>query len=1056
MNWFAQQYQRNTRTNPPKAGRPRCRTRLSGFRPALEILESRLTPSSTPVVAASYFDSAVYELDASTGALLNTLVAPNSQSTLLGPAGMTVGPDGNLYLSSQNNDSIVEYNVATNTLSTFIGSDVLGPIAAASGDSTFAPAGLRFGPDGNLYVSLNGGQGATSSGAVVRFGIANSSGTLSYNGSETALVTGLVEPTGLAFGTAANDMDNLYVSNSGSSLSTLYSTTPHDVIRIAQATGNSPSSSIFVDTGSNGLNYPSGLTWGPDGKLYVVDLGATSGAGQVLRFNANGSFDTVFSTPATSLQFQFPSDAAFMPTGSMLVANLGATFPVAFGGPGTSGSVYAFDASGAFNQNLTSTSFPANASGVTNFSPSLLAFNAGNTAPTASAGGAYAITEGQSLVLDASGSADADGDSLTYSWVINGTYGAATGVSPTLTWPALQALGVTGDGNFAISVEVADGHGQVTTATTFLTVRPPLVAASYFDSAVYELDASTGTLLNTLVAPDSQSMLLGPAGLTVGPDGNLYLSSQNNDSIVEYNVATNTLSTFIGSDVLGPIAAASGDSTFAPAGLRFGPDGNLYVSLNGGQGATSSGAVVRFNLNNTSGTLSYGGTFTTVATGLIQPTEMTFGTAVNDFDNLYVSNSGAGTVVKINHADGNFPATSTFIAAGSGGLQYPSGLTWGPDGYLYVVDLGAASPFLGQVLRYAPDGTFDAVFTSPSTSLQAQFPSDAVFAENGNILTANLGPTFPVALGGPGTSGAISEFYSDGSFKQSLTSSSFPADPSTGVTNFSPSQLTLYLGNRAPTASAGGSYSVVEGQSLTLNAGGSSDPDGDALTFAWFVNGSFAADGSAPTLSWSQLNALGVDGTGTWNISVEVADGHGHVVTSPIAQLTTTSMAAQLSQLREQYGFYSTGDYSQNRLGLNEKWILDRSGNSYVIQTDGSLQEWLGGSNLAAPIAVVNPQVWDNPNLLLQADLSSFLSQADQNQLSALQAQYGFYTTGNFNQNFLGLSEKWIQDRTGAWWVIQTNGQLQQWLGGSSLGDAIATLNSLVWDAPNLLLQAGQ
>ena len=86
---------------------------------------------------------------------------------------------------------------------------------------------------------------------------------------------------------------------------------------------------------------------------------------------------------------------------------------------------------------------------------------------------------------------------------------------------------------------------------------------------------------------------------------------------------------------------------------------------------------------------------------------------------------------------------------------------------------------------------FDEVFTQPSSALQFQFPSDALFTTTGDLLTANLGPTYPVDFGGPGTSGSITEFNPDGTFNQVLTANSFPADTTTGVTNFSPSQFAI-------------------------------------------------------------------------------------------------------------------------------------------------------------------------------------------------------------------------------------------------------------------------
>jgi hypothetical protein len=98
--------------------------------------------------------------------------------------------------------------------------------------------------------------------------------------------------------------------------------------------------------------------------------------------------------------------------------------------------------------------------------------------------------------------------------------------------------------------------------------------------------------------------------------------------------------------------------------------------------------------------------------------------------------------------------------------------------------------------------------------------------------------------------------------------------------------------NHAPTANAGGPYTIAEGGSLSLDASGSSDPDGDLLTYVWDVNGDGTfgdAAGKTPTLSWAQLQALSPpvdDGPATVSIRVRVDDGHGHIVDSAPAKLT--------------------------------------------------------------------------------------------------------------------------------------------------------------------------
>jgi hypothetical protein len=98
-------------------------------------------------------------------------------------------------------------------------------------------------------------------------------------------------------------------------------------------------------------------------------------------------------------------------------------------------------------------------------------------APTANAGGVYAIDVHQGLVLDASGSADANvGDVpyLQYRWDLNGdgVFVDAVGEQPVLAWSELAALGI-GLGTYAVKVRVDDTFGGVADSlATSLTVSP--------------------------------------------------------------------------------------------------------------------------------------------------------------------------------------------------------------------------------------------------------------------------------------------------------------------------------------------------------------------------------------------------------------------------------------------------------------------------------------------------------------------------------------------------------------------------------------------------------
>lgn len=210
-----------------------------------------------------------------------------------------------------------------------------------------------------------------------------------------------------------------------------------------------------------------------------------------------------------------------------------------------------------------------------------------------------------------------------------------------------------------------------------------------------------GVKVHLLPGQNRSGFLHGANLMTV--DGSVLLvSGFDSDNVVRFDAASGTFIDELVAPGVGGLSRAEG--------ISFAPDGSLLVNSFG------SSQVLRHDGE----TGAFKGVFASIAspTGLVVRNGLAY---VGSF-------SGEGLVNRYDATTGSF--VDTFVKAGSGSLSLAHGLAFGPDGNLYVSDVGN-----DRVSRY--DGTTGAFLGVFASGGGLDNPTGLAFGPDGDLYIAS-------------------------------------------------------------------------------------------------------------------------------------------------------------------------------------------------------------------------------------------------------------------------------------------------------------------------------
>jgi len=165
-----------------------------------------------------------------------------------------------------------------------------------------------------------------------------------------------------------------------------------------------------------------------------------------------------------------------------------------------------------------------------------------------------------------------------------------------------------------------------------------------------------------------------------------------------------------------------------------------------------------------------------------------------------------------------------------------------------------------------------------------------------------------------------------------------------GAAGSSQSTVTVTSGNHQPVAAVAGPYSGAEGALVSFDGSGSSDPDGDALTYAWTFGDGATATGAKPAHAYAD--------NGAYTVTLTVTDTHGASSAPATTTATIANAAPSVSAGGDQTA--SAGLPFTVRATFSDAGVSDAPWAYAIDWGDGSPQTTGSTTGQANPITAIH------------------------------------------------------------------------------------------------------